>query len=329
MTIMPGDSVLITGSLIQAGMTDVLGVQGTPCHLPDGLGTGAAPLSDDGQGPIAALRVLATPALIRYADVMRLEVVRSPQGKVLGLPPQPRAVDVQAGCATSTGLAARIARLVLTAPWDLPAASVTVRLPMIVARAASQLRAARTQPQPDDLLPTPDPGAVETSSSAEVFSGYFAVERRDVRFRTHAGGLSRPVTREAFAMGDAVVVLPWDPVRDRVLLIDQFRVGPAFRGDPQAWMLEAVAGRIDAGETPAEAGRREAKEEADLTVTRMFPALHHYPSPGAVTEYLYGYVGIADLPDDAAGIHGLASEAEDIRGHLIARTDLTRRVMAG
>ena len=40
-----------------------------------------------------------------------------------------------------------------------------------------------------------------------------------------------------------MVVLPWDPVRDRVLLVDQFRAGPAARGDgqPVRLMVELTA----------------------------------------------------------------------------------------
>ena len=64
-------------------------------------------------------------------------------------------------------------------------------------------------------------------------------------------------------------------------------------------------------------------------MTRLFPAIHHYPSPGVLGEYLYLYVGIADLPDGIEGVHGLEAEAEDIRGHLTSRAELTRMAMSG
>lgn len=125
------------------------------------------------------------------------------------------------------------------------------------------------------------------------------------------------------------MVLPWDPVRDRVLVIDQFRAGPAARRDPQAWLIEAVAGRIDAGETPVSTAHREAQEEAGLTLRRLISAPGHYPSPAILAEYLYSFIGIADLPDGSARVAGLDSEGEDIRGHLMPRGDLTRMALEG
>ncbi|MEL7115301.1 MAG: NUDIX domain-containing protein, partial [Pseudomonadota bacterium] len=136
------------------------------------------------------------------------------------------------------------------------------------------------------------------------------------------GEMSETVKRAAFVSGDAVTVLPYDPRRDRVLVIEQFRFAPFVRGDRHPWSLEPVAGRIDAGETPEEAVRREMREEVSLDLGALHHIGSYYPSPGAVTEYLYSYIGIADLPDKAAGIGGLEDEAEDIRGMLLGFDEL-------
>ncbi len=77
---------------------------------------------------------------------------------------------------------------------------------------------------------------------------FFAVEEYDLSYRRFDGSFSKPVNRAAFVSGDAVTVLPYDPLRDRVLLIEQFRIGPMARGDAQPWLLEAIAGRVDPGE---------------------------------------------------------------------------------
>jgi nudix-type nucleoside diphosphatase (YffH/AdpP family) len=141
--------------------------------------------------------------------------------------------------------------------------------------------------------------------------------------------MSDLLTREVLVMGDAVTVLPYDPVRDRVLLIEQFRMGPFGRGDPLPWQLEAIAGRIDPGETPEDAARREAVEEAGLALGRLEKVAEYYPTPGAVTEYLYSYVALCDLPDGVAGIYGAADEGEDIRGHLLSFDRLVEVMAAG
>jgi ADP-ribose pyrophosphatase len=141
------------------------------------------------------------------------------------------------------------------------------------------------------------------------------VEEYALRFRRFDGTLSPEVNRAVFISGDAVTVLPYDPVRDVVLLIEQFRPGPFARGDAQAWSLEAIAGRIDAGETPEEAARREAMEEAGLTLGAMEYVGGYYPTPGAMAEFLYSYVALTDLPEGVEGVFGVEGEAEDIRGH--------------
>jgi len=101
------------------------------------------------------------------------------------------------------------------------------------------------------------------------------------------------------------------------LLIEQFRPGPYLRGDHAPWSLEAIAGRIDGGERPEDAVRREAMEEAGVTLKQLVPLSSYYPSPGGTNEYLYCFVGLADLPDSLAGLGGLESEAEDIRSVVV------------
>lgn len=323
------DALLLVGVLADPRMLSVLGVSGTPVAVPGRLTGGArAGLDRDGwprlaagPGTVAAMRVMSNAALLRYGAVMGLEPRDHPQGPILGLGRGSQDGEPQAD------LAAAIAAHVLRS--DGSAADIAARLPMIGVWAASELRGGASPPSGGGLVAARTPEDVQIIRRDELFAGYFAVERCHLRHRTHAGGMTPVVRREGFVSGDAVVVLPWDPVRDRVLLIEQFRLAPLLRRDPQPWLLEPVAGRVDAGETVEDAARREAREEANLSLTRLFPAIHHYPSPGALGEYLYLYVGIADLPDGVEGVHGLEAEAEDIRGHLVARATLTRMTMAG
>ncbi|MGH6961254.1 MAG: NUDIX domain-containing protein, partial [Dongiaceae bacterium] len=93
------------------------------------------------------------------------------------------------------------------------------------------------------------------------FQGYFRIDLYRFRHRLFAGGWSGEVRREVFERGHAVVVLPYDPERDAVVMIEQFRIGAAAAGMPM-WQLEMIAGIIDEGETPEAVARREAREEA-------------------------------------------------------------------
>lgn len=193
-------------------------------------------------------------------------------------------------------------------------AALGARMHLMMVRGASRLRATG---QPAELRRRAAPGDVEVSRLRQPYARFFAVEEYDLRFRRFDGSMHDEVTRAVFLSGDAVTVLPYDPDRDRVFLIEQFRIGAHARGDDRPWLLEAIAGRVDPGETPEQAGRREAAEEAGLTLGEFLPVASYYPTPGAKAEFLYSFVALADLPDRAAGIFGLAAEAEDIRGHLV------------
>lgn len=192
--------------------------------------------------------------------------------------------------------------------------------PVMEARAQSRI-AARDRPAPV-RGGLPDRAKIRTERVEIGYNGFFRLEEHHLSYPSFKGGRSPVVSRVAFVSVDAVTLLPYDPVRDRVLLVDQFRVGPFVRGDAQPWTLEAVAGRVDGNETWEEAVHREAQEEAGLTLWHLAHIGSYYPSPGAVTEYLASYIGLTDLPDSAAGLFGVAEEAEDIRAILVEFDDL-------
>lgn len=277
---------------------------------------------DDGDGLL--LRVL-TPD-----DLARLEFYAGVSGA------QVRAVRVVAGGAEVPALgffpdfAAPEAEVMATADDVMalygvkPVAQVRRRYGHMLVRGAARVRAG--EPQPARLRLE---GGVQVSARREPYAQFFAVEEYDLSFHRFDGSASSVVTRAVFVSGDAVTVLPYDPARDRVLVVEQFRSGPFARGDSQPWQIEAIAGRIDAGETPEDAARREAVEEAGLTLGALLPVAGYYPTPGISAEFLYSYVALTDLPDDVAGVFGVEGEAEDIRGHLIGFDELMALVASG
>ena len=149
-----------------------------------------------------------------------------------------------------------------------------------------------------------------------VYKGFFSVEEHDLSYRKFNNEQSSILTRSALISSDAVIVLPYDPANDRILLIEQFRSGPYVKGDKNPWVLEPIAGLIDEGETPESAGIREAQEEAHLEIKRLELVARSYPSPGISTEFFHQYIGIVELLDSSDLIAGLSSENEDIRSHI-------------
>ncbi|GHE00778.1 tellurium resistance protein [Defluviimonas sp. 20V17] len=210
----------------------------------------------------------------------------------------------------------------------VPAEQARAGYRRVLARAADRLRA-RAAPAPTTLRRAQAPGDLDVLSVARPWAGFFAIEEWQFRHRRFDGAMGPPIRREAFVTPDAVSVLPYDPVRDRVLVVEQFRAGPAARGDPQGWQLEAVAGMIDPGETPEQTARRECQEEAGLALGALHRVCGYYPSPGTHTEFVTSFIGVADLPDGAAGQGGLAQEHEDIRSHLLSFDALMALIETG
>lgn len=169
---------------------------------------------------------------------------------------------------------------------------------------------------------------VEATAIDRPYAAFFAIEEHRLRHRRFDGGWSPELRRAVFVSGDAVTVLPFDPQRRSVLLIEQFRVGPLARRDPQPWFLEPVAGRCDAGETVEATARREAREEAGLELGRIERVAGYYPSPGITAEHITSFVGEADL-GGAGGVHGLDSEDEDIRTLVLPLDAAVALVRAG
>jgi ADP-ribose pyrophosphatase len=123
--------------------------------------------------------------------------------------------------------------------------------------------------------------------------------------------MGKEIERELFVRHDAVCVLPYDPVRDEVVLIEQFRVGALGKTD-NPWLIEMVAGLIDKDEQPEEVARREALEEAGLELGELWPVSTYFPSPGGSNEQVHLFIGRCDS-SGAGGVFGLEEEGEDIR----------------
>lgn len=224
--------------------------------------------------------------------------------------------------ALQTHAAAEVMRQMgLTAPETLGA-----RFGIIRARADAYLRAAQWR-RPRHKGTAMPVDQIQHHDTRHTYTGFFNAEEIHASHPRFDGGESGPLARSVFRVADAVTVLPYDPVRDRILLVQQFRFGAYAHGDADPWLLEPVAGLIDPGETPEIAARREAREEANITLGDLHFVGRYYPSPGGVAQVLFSYLALADLPDGVAGLGGHADENEDILSHLV-RYDLALRMLA-
>ncbi len=168
---------------------------------------------------------------------------------------------------------------------------------------------------------------VEVLKRETCFQGFYKLDRLHLRHRQFSGSMGPQLSRELFVRHDAVCVLPYDATRDCVVLIEQFRVG-AMDKVANPWLIELVAGLIDKDEEPEEVARREAIEEADLTLGALWPITTYFPSPGGSDERVHLYVGRCDS-QGAGGVHGLAEEGEDIRVHVWPLEDALQAVKDG
>ena len=149
------------------------------------------------------------------------------------------------------------------------------------------------------------------------YLGFFALNQVDLKYPFFDNSTSGLKSRTILMGSEASLILPYDPILDKVLLVEQFRIGPFCRGDKAPWVYEPVAGMIEFGEKPEDAAKREVFEEAGIQVTNLVKINSGYPNPGEATTYFYNYIGIVDLSDYSPGIYGVRDEGEDIRTHVI------------
>jgi nudix-type nucleoside diphosphatase (YffH/AdpP family) len=158
---------------------------------------------------------------------------------------------------------------------------------------------------------------IQVEDLKREYLGFFALNQVDLKYPFFDNSTSGVKSRTILMGSEASLILPYDPILDKVLLVEQFRIGPFCRGDKAPWVYEPVAGMIEFGEKPEDAAKREVFEEAGIQVTNLLKINSGYPNPGEATTYFYNYIGVVDLSDYSPGIYGIRDEGEDIRTHVI------------
>jgi ADP-ribose pyrophosphatase len=165
-----------------------------------------------------------------------------------------------------------------------------------------------------------DANDVEILEIQRAYEGYGRIDNYRLRHRLHDGRMGAPILREVYDRGHVGAVLLYDPDRDAVVLLQQFRIGAYLAGMP-VWQTEAVAGMMGPGETPEAVACREAREEAGIAISELVPIMRYLVSPGAITEAVSLYCGRVDSRG-AGGVHGLPEEGEDIKVEVVPVTRL-------
>jgi ADP-ribose pyrophosphatase len=166
--------------------------------------------------------------------------------------------------------------------------------------------------------PRPIPAHPDTIivSQQRAWTGRFAVDLISFRHRRFDGKMSEPRTWELWRRGRAVGLVPYDPITDSVVLIEQFRL-PALAAGIDPVLVELPAGLIEDGEDPEAAMHRELHEEMRMTADRLQHIGAYILSAGSSDELLDLYVGRVRAPetgpDGIVGVAGAAVEGEDIR----------------
>ena len=153
-------------------------------------------------------------------------------------------------------------------------------------------------------------------SNKLLYRGFFKLYRFELKHDLFEGGESPVLTRELLDRYHAAAVLPYDPVRDELVLIEQFRIGAAEDASGP-WVMEIIAGLIEPAETAEQLVHREAMEEAGCIISDVIPVHHYYSSPGSSNEKIQIYFARTET-EGLGGVHGIDEEGEDIRVHVVS-----------
>lgn len=168
---------------------------------------------------------------------------------------------------------------------------------------------------------------VQILSETVVHDDFFRLSRTSLRYERFDGAMSGAVTRYVVERGDSAGILLHNVETDEIILVEQFNY-PAFTRS-QGWMIQTLAGRVEAGEDASDAARREALEETGFRVDELVKIGSFFVSPGGTSERVHLFYAPVRAKNQIAAGGGVMSEAEDIRNVVLSRRAFIRQARYG
>lgn len=161
-----------------------------------------------------------------------------------------------------------------------------------------------------------------------LLNDFFKVEEAYLSFEQFDGHMSPVVRRLNLERGDSVSVLVFNQTTEKLILVSQFRYATYPKTD--GWTIEAIAGMVDAGETPEQAAKREVDEETGLSIDTFEHIATFYPSPGGSSERIFLYY--SEVSGDKARYKetgGILSKGEDVKAVEITLPEALAKIKTG
>lgn len=158
-----------------------------------------------------------------------------------------------------------------------------------------------------------------------ILEDVFKVEEAHLRHEKFNGEMSNVMRRISLERGDSVAVIVFNLTTNKIILVNQFRY-PSYKNG-HGWLIEAIAGIVDPGESPEESARREVQEETGLTISSLEHVSTFYPSPGGSSERIHlFYSEVSGENAKYKGTGGLVSEGEDIKAEELSLADALSKI---
>jgi len=162
-------------------------------------------------------------------------------------------------------------------------------------------------PKRDELVDLP--AEVVVSPPQVLAKAYRDYHRYRVTFSSQERvGVSQE--RDVLTGGKVVLVIPIDRGRQEIVMLRQFRL-PAHLANGTGDLVELVAGRVEKGESLAEAARRECQEEIGVTPKKVVELFSYLSSPGLTDEEVTVFLADVDAAQAREGAH-VTSENEQL-----------------